>query len=339
MASRSVRSVRSSAHPKANAGARPDSGTTSFVIGLDWGTSSLRAYLLGRNGRNNVEIIERRESADGILHVPSGGFENVLERAVGDWLDRYPGVPLIASGMIGSRAGWVEVPYVSVPAGLPEIAAGMVSRRYRNTTLWLVPGLAQRSARNGVTADVMRGEETQIVGATPEAGRYLSVLPGTHSKWARVEDGKVVGFVTYFTGELFGHLSQRGTLSQLMAPEASEEAEVRGFHAGLEASRSRGLLGGLFSVRARVLLEELPADEALGFLSGLLLGAEIDEASARLGGAESEPIEVISEPVMAARYSAALEQRGFLNYNVRVDAAARGLFRLARSVLESARAC
>jgi 2-dehydro-3-deoxygalactonokinase len=176
------------------------------LIGLDWGTTSFRAYRLDRSG----DALEARSAPAGILRVPGGDFEGVFEREVGPWLSERPALPVIASGMITSRQGWVEVPYCPCPAGSAEIARALYRHETRaGRTIHFVPGLSIVGA-DGVP-DVIRGEETQIVGAIGDeagaaSGCRLLVLPGTHSKWALVEGSRLVWFATFMTGELFGVL-------------------------------------------------------------------------------------------------------------------------------------
>ena len=300
---------------------------TPVLIGLDWGTSSLRAYLLAASG----EVIDQRWSAAGILAVDDGGFSDVLHATVGGWLNTSPTLPIIASGMVGSRAGWREVPYVAAPAGLQEIARGAVSLPFASTTVWLLPGLAQRPDK-GTGADVIRGEETQVLGVVSGAScdgmsERLWVLPGTHSKWVTTRAETITSFATFFTGELFASLSTQGTLGQVMSEPSNDASEARGFARGLETDGRFGLLGRLFSVRAEVLLEQQPAEEARGYLSGLLLGAEMDEARVNLDG--SGPVGLIVDGALRARYAQALRSRGFEVDEYLESAAPQGLLRLA----------
>ena len=180
------------------------------LIGLDWGTSSLRAYLLGPNGT----LIDRRAEGWGIQHLPAGGYPAAFRGVAGEWLDRWPALPVLAAGMVGSRNGWREVPYVECPADPASIASGLVAFDSGCGTIHLVPGLMQ----GGSLPDVMRGEEMQIVGALAMqpalAERSLLVLPGTHCKWAVLERGRVVRFTTYLTGELFAMLRDHSIIGR-----------------------------------------------------------------------------------------------------------------------------
>ena len=291
------------------------------LIGLDWGTTRLRAYLLGSRG----EVLFERASTEGILSVPQGRFAPVLASTVGDWLAKTPSLPVIAAGMVGSRAGWHEVPYVPISAGLRQIAAGTVPVKFESTHVWLVPGVSQRSGET-IGADVVRGEETQVLGALgphDDASR-LWVLPGTHSKWITTEAHEITRIGTFFTGELFAALSTQGTLAQVMLDEGDEVADERGFHRGLEASRTPGLLGRLFSVRAEVLLDEQPTEEARGYLSGLLIGAEVLEAHSALES--TDEVGLIADATLGKRYRQALQSRGFTVSTCIGGAAAQGLF-------------
>ena len=175
--------------------------TAAALIGIDWGTTSFRAYRIDAAGN----VLESREAPAGILAVRDRDFAAVLARETGAWLAAEPGVPVVASGMITSRQGWLEVPYRPCPAGSAEIAAALM-RHPARPDLRFVPGLSFM-ATDGVP-DVMRGEETQILGALRssvalQSGRHLVCLPGTHTKWVVLEDGVVREFLTSVTGELF----------------------------------------------------------------------------------------------------------------------------------------
>src|SRR5262249_38621775 len=162
-------------------------------IAVDWGTTNFRAYLMDGEGR----IVARTASEDGILNVAGGAFEAVLERRCGEWLRGHPQAPVLLSGMIGSRQGWREAPYCPCPAGAAEVAAKLVEHRTQSgRVIHFVPGLSFATPDGG--HDVIRGEETQILGAVGPGGpaRRILCLPGTHSKWAELVEGRVVRFVT-----------------------------------------------------------------------------------------------------------------------------------------------
>ncbi len=296
------------------------------LIGLDWGTSSFRAYRIEADGR----IAERRAARTGILQITDDDFEGALRREIGAWLEADPGAPVLASGMITSRQGWVEVPYVRCPAGAPALARALLARELRDRRMHFVPGLSIL-ADDGVP-DVMRGEETQIVGEIGAgAGPRLMVLPGTHSKWALAEGGRITWFATFMTGELFAVLSAHSILGRLMnGDEHDEAAFARGLaYAGEGGS---GLLKRLFSARTLGLFGDLPGSGIGSYLSGLLIGTEIAEALAwtRARGAERE-IRVIGGAELADLYRFALEAKGLRARRGVDDAAAQGLFRIARA--------
>ncbi len=300
------------------------------LIGIDWGTTSFRAYRIAADGR----VLETRTAAAGILAIEGGAFEAVLEREVGPWLAAAPDLPVIASGMITSRQGWVEVPYCGCPAGSAELANALG----RHTTgagrvLHFVPGLALIGA-DGVP-DVIRGEETEIVGELGgkpgDARGRAFVLPGTHSKWLLARDGRIVWFATFMTGEVFAVLKAHSILGRLMA---GETADAEAFARGLAYGRGGpgGLLKRLFSARTLGLFDQLPADGIASYLSGLLIGSEVAEAQSCLpdlpGGGE---ITVIGGSDLAARYRLAIEAAGLRARAGHPQAGARGQLRIARA--------
>jgi 2-dehydro-3-deoxygalactonokinase len=266
------------------------------LIGVDWGTSSLRAYLIG----DLPEPLDQIESDRGVLSLGPGEHEGALAAAIGSWRAEAAEAPILLSGMIGSRQGWREAPYVSCPAGLKEAAGAILTIETESLgAVGIVPGVLDADARGG--PDVMRGEETQIFGALAALGRSdgLFVLPGTHSKWAIVKAGRITSFATYMTGETFAALSNHTILGKLMSGREKDEV---GFEAGVRAAaelkKPGELLHAVFMTRTLGLFERLQANQLSDYLSGLLVGAEIGAASNSGSGA---PV-VIGAPALARRY-------------------------------------
>ena len=292
-----------------------------LLVALDWGTTSLRAYLIGDDG----VVLERRAEPLGILQVPERGFRAVFDAVTADWRARDAALPMIASGMIGSAQGWIEAPYTSLPADAESVARSLVT--VPQVGLRIVPGLAQR----GGTPDVMRGEETQLFGAMTGssvlAGGGVAVLPGTHSKWARVAEGRVVGFTTYMTGELYAVLARHSILGRLAPPTAGDVEPGAAFARGVRHARdaSGGLASVIFSARSSVLAGDLRAEDSLEYLSGMLIGDEVRSGLA----AGDRPRMLIGEPALCARYAAAFAEFGVEEISVVGDTAAAGLWEIA----------
>jgi 2-dehydro-3-deoxygalactonokinase len=296
------------------------------LLGLDWGTTSFRAYRIDPDGA----VLEQRTAPAGILKVPGGAFEAALEREIGDWLEAGPGLPIIASGMITSRQGWLEVPYCPCPAGSAELAAGL--RRHETAqgrTIHFIPGLSIVGADD--VPDVMRGEETQIVGTVGHAvGRRLLVLPGTHSKWVRADNRRITWFATFMTGEVFGVLKEHSILGRLMEGDGPDDAA---FARGLAQARggAGGLLRKLFSARTLGLFDRLPPHGIASYLSGLLIGTEIAEAAGCLELPNEIKITVIGEGALCERYLTAITAAGLTGQTAAEHASARGQFLIAQA--------
>lgn len=296
------------------------------LIAIDWGTTGFRAWLVGGTG----EILDRIDAASGILNVASGDFGGTFDGLIGPWLGQYGRLPTMASGMIGSRQGWREVPYVDCPAGAVDLAAKLVSVTSPNDhELWLVPGV-KRTDEDDIP-DVMRGEETQIVGclAKGDPPRRVFVLPGTHSKWAITEEGRITRFATFMTGELFALLKGHGILARLMAGDTHDpQAFRRGVDYG--SKTGDGLLKRLFSARTLPLFDRLPAAGVASYLSGLLIGREIAEAIAWAGSphlAASRPT-IVGSSALTPRYVEALAQLAIESSTGPEDAAVTGIRRV-----------
>jgi 2-dehydro-3-deoxygalactonokinase len=295
--------------------------STPRLIALDWGTSNLRASLLGEGGR----LLERRTAPGGIMAVPDGRFEEALRALCADWLERHP-VPLIASGMIGSRQGWREAPYVACPAAARAVADRLTTVSLSDgATLHIVPGL--HCIGDDAVDDVMRGEETQLWGADL-APASCAVLPGTHSKWAWTgAAGEILRFQTYMTGELYGLLTRHSILGRLMAFGHERPAEFeRGARIGL-AEHAR-LSHIVFAARTSGLMGRTEPEGLPDFLSGLLVGAEIG-AALGAGAAPPPQVVLIGEADLCRRYEQALRLAGVPCHRADEEVTTRGQWRLA----------
>ncbi len=309
------------------------------MIAIDWGTSSLRGYLLDAGGK----VLEQRRGSDGILAC-QGRFAEVLSALIDGWAG-----PVLLSGMIGSRNGWIEQAYLPCPADTAALAQAM--RNYDDLlpgrTLWFVPGVStgeqhgvpeastgerrstpdlSASARHSVP-DVMRGEETQLVGliAALGDGEHIACLPGTHSKWAQIANGQLTGFATVMTGELYAVLRQHSILGKLMQDDHTE-LDTDAFLQGVDRSGDPGGLSHhLFGARTLGLFDRLTATALPSYLSGLLIGHELREHHGNQG-----TVHLVGSPGLAQRYALALAHLGVKTQLHPEDLAATGLFALAR---------
>lgn len=333
----------------------------ALLIGLDWGTSSLRAYLFAADGA----VIDQKAAALGILAVNEGRFDQAWRSLCEDWLARAPSLPVIASGMIGSRQGWREAAYLATPAGFDELAHSLTTLDdIAGRVFRIVPGLTHR---NDALPDVMRGEETQVVGLlepqlnagpTPGERDARIVLPGTHSKWVRATGHRISAFRSYMTGEVYALMQKQSILARTSAEPGPNDDQAmprywQAFDAAvrLAARRAESLLALFFSTRSRGLFGELDAIEQAAWLSGLTIGAEL---GAELG-AESvispvdaadtntrhradtptdishpQPILIVGATELSQRYERALRLLGHHAHAVAGEPAARGLFAVAQ---------
>lgn len=249
-------------------------------IAIDWGTSNRRGWALGEKG----DILAARADDQGLLAIKDRDFAGSLRAFAGDWLQS--GAPIVMAGMVGSRAGWREAQYLETPVDLTKLGGRLTEiTDFAGHAVRIVPGAARNEA-NG--ADVMRGEECQMLGALLSRGIRDGVflLPGTHAKWAILKGGILTDFRTYMTGELYGHLRKGGSLSQVMpGPDEAEifdgDAFDRGFAAAF-APDAPAITHLLFTVRSLSLFARLTPLQAPSYLSGLLIGAETKDALAWL---------------------------------------------------------
>ena len=271
-----------------------------IVIVGDWGTSRLRLWL-----RQGKSVIHRRDGpgVSALTDTPQKTFSDL----VGDWREANPAGALLC-GMVGSRIGWREAPYADCPAGPADVANKALSFEADGLPVTLVPGLSCTNPLGGL--DVMRGEETQVFGALAldgalRSGRHLLVLPGTHNKWTVVEDGRIMGFVTAPVGETFALLKQHSTLAAGGGSQADGSAE--GFAEGLARIAEHGaqrLTHLMFETRSRQLVDGLSPADAMGYLSGLLIAADV--AAARDWFGPMDAVTVVGAGALSDLYVQAL---------------------------------
>ena len=288
------------------------------VIAVDWGTTSFRACRLDPGGT----VISRVDQPRGILTVTD--FPATLRELIGPWL-RDGETRVLMCGMVGSRQGWVEAPYLPCPADAAAIARALVRVPFEGAAVWLAPGLSDRDP--GGVPEVMRGEETQLLAVLGADGPVC--LPGTHTKWAQVEQRAIAGFQTFMTGEVFAALRAHTILGRLMEDGAHDPAA---FARGVARAREGGpLLHHLFGVRTLGLLDGLPAGSAPSYLSGLLIGHEVSHAPTG-PAANPAPVRLIGTAALCARYAEAIALCGGAATPVPGEPAIAGLQALGEHV-------
>lgn len=315
------------------------------LIALDWGTTSLRAYLFDAAGK----VLATRVSTAGIMNLPvpaeQGGFDAAFDEAVGVWLAQAPNLPVLAAGMVGSAQGWVQAPYVETPAGAQALVDGVVRvRAASGAQVVVVPGVLEP----GALPNVMRGEETQIFGAlnavdtsADTAGSHgddatpaLIGLPGTHAKWVVVEGERIARFYTFMTGEIYAALCAHTILGRTMKHPV--DPDTAAFLRGVTVAREQGCVGLLataFSARTLGLTGQLAADEQPDYLSGLVIGHELAGLEAALARrdvslAACAP-QLIGAEALCERYRLALAQFGCDGAHLVRHATEQGLWRIA----------
>jgi len=274
---------------------------SASIVGVDWGTTHRRAYAITPSG----ECVSDMSDSDGAMGC-KGRFPQALVAAI-DQLNTTPSL-VVASGMVGSALGWHEVPYVDASVPLHALAehAFRVPDAPAAAPVLLLPGYCIRNSAG--VPDVMRGEETQLLGAWAlghKSGWF--VLPGTHSKWVLLQDGVVRKLRTYMTGELYDLLRKQGTLAAAAGGQA--EWDDAAFAAGVDAAGTHALSHVLFSARARVVSKDMPAQSTASYLSGVLIGTELKDVLSVDTG-EVPTFQLIGSPQLAELYQKAASRLG-----------------------------
>lgn len=276
-----------------------------LFLAADWGTTNLRAWVIGRDG----SVLAERRFPWGVGRLAKGEAEERLNDTIRPELGAQD-LPALLCGMVGSTLGMIEVPYVECPAGLDEVAARLQPVRGQAPEVRIAPGL--RCRRLNGDPDVMRGEETKVLGwvaqdAARGRGRHLLLLPGTHNKWVLIEDGLVRRFVTAMSGELFDLVSHHGVLKVEESAPEDPEAFALGVSRGAEPG---ALAAKLFSARSRVVGGDMRRSAARSYISGLLIGDEISSLPALLGAEAGQEIGLLGDVDLCRYYAAALDQLG-----------------------------
>lgn len=301
--------------------------TRPAYVAVDWGTSSFRLWLIGEDD----SVLGERRSGEGMTSAAQAGFAKVLQSHL-TALSAPDNLPVIVCGMAGARQGWVEAGYIDTPTSLAAILAGAVSVPGQARDVRILPGLAQRAKD---VPDVMRGEETQLLGAIPAdaKGEQIVCMPGTHSKWVRVVNGQVTGFSTFMTGELFDVITKHSILSHAVTAAAELPADGATFETAIKAAFEKPALATnlLFTARAGQLLHGLTAAGAQALISGTLIGAEI--AGALSSSGQGAAITLVASGRLQALYEEAFRTLSLTYTTVDADAAVRrGLSAAAKAI-------
>ena len=249
------------------------SGEDQLYILGDWGTSNLRIYLHSKN--------------EGLLQTLEGqGIGRIREQAatyffelIEPWRRKYGSIDITLSGMVGSNIGWLETPYADCPVRKELLSERLSRFSARGHNISIVPGL--KTLNPFGAPDVMRGEESQIIGAlildqSLQVGRHILCLPGTHTKWVLIEDGSVQSFFTTISGELFALFRKHSVLVDWHEEIDPEESDA--YEQGIARAKElfpTALLHIIFEVRSRQLTGQLTRPEAVSYLSGLIIGRDI----------------------------------------------------------------
>jgi 2-dehydro-3-deoxygalactonokinase len=289
------------------------------LIAVDWGTSNFRAFRLDEAGK----ILARRSfPGGGILSVQEGRFAEMLSDQVSDWLIDGERRVLLC-GMVGSRHGWAEARYISCPVTVADLASSAIHVPFDAAQVLIVPGVIGADLCG--TPEVMRGEETQVMGMMEACGGAgLVCLPGTHSKWIHLRDSTIVRFITCMTGEVFAALRTGTILAKLMTQDLAVDhpAFLRGV---AKSSEPGGLLHHLFSVRTLTLTDQLTQESSASFLSGLLIGHEVRDSMP-----QGSHVHLVGAAPLCSLYAEAIQACGGSFTMEEEDAAARGLAAIGR---------
>lgn len=303
--------------------------TPPVLFGLDWGSTHIRAFAFAESG----EVIAQQDAALGVSHYAGLAGVTKMKEWLASWLQASPAIPVIACGMVGSASGWKVAPYVSTPAPTSALANGLLRWQEGGREWAIVPGVSHYSAQDGFT-DVMRGEETQLVGliASQPASHALDLIltPGTHNKWIRLDGEEIAYLATYMTGEMFALLKQHSLVGAVLVDSPwDESAFIDGVNT---AAKHPDWLHQLFGVRARGVSKQAGGDALTHWLSGVLIGYEVHAALHAHRHNTIKTVGLLGSQSLCQRYQCALSALSIQSVCLDGDAfAARGLWEIALS--------
>ena len=281
------------------------STNTSIVLGM-WGTSHLSLYLVNPS----TGVVKAKSQGPGISMLGGRSPEEALFEIVDKWIEEQTVSEIYLSGMVGSTLGWVDVPYMECPLDMSDISPHVVRFIARDIPIVIIPGLACQNLLGH--NDVIRGEETELLGwfstaSTQQLKSSLICIPGTHTKWIKIENGKIDSFLTSVVGEMYQIISANGVLAKPHFGKTVQSSNA--FMLALDniSKRPSNLMNLLFTTRANAVRGEFSPEDSTDYLSGLLIGADIQAATDCFGREPfSEGIPLIGSNYLVDRYSQAL---------------------------------
>ena len=304
-----------------------------FCAAIDWGTSTFRLWLLDEDGG----VIAGRRTDQGLLQANALGFEKIVDQhltSLGSELGNQwrieSDLPIVVCGMAGSRQGWCEAGYLNTPVELPGLIENSVRVVDSQREIRILPGIAQRDPK---IPDVIRGEETQLLGVLDHIGRDGYVcMPGTHSKWIKFHDAKLEHFSTFMSGELFGLLANHSILKLGLDEHGTVSPDSPDFLDAFKRSSQNGaeISNHLFMARSSYLLGYSTRRSNAAFLSGSVIGVEVAGVQSKYG--QMREVTLIASGQLRELYYSALSSIGMIVHSLDADEAVRGgLFQTARA--------
>eukprot|EP00941_MAST-03F_sp_MAST-3F-sp1_P004150 g4150.t1 len=330
------------------------STSSPALLAVDWGTTCFRCYVLDGSGKTISELAD--EKAGMLSTSKSGaGFENVLETKLSCFDNNLiADLPIVVAGMAGARSGWFEVPYVPIPVCFEEISNGVHRFTFKGRDVSILPGISRENIKEKeVLEDVMRGEETQIIGASTllesPMEKEFFCLPGSHSKWAEVSfsdpyESKIEHFRTYVTGEMYSMVSSHSVIAPLLTSDGTDvsesqehwtESDMLAFEEGLKIARNEGgLLHNIFRLRAMGVGNEVPSSSKLQqILSGVLIGSEVEGFRLDFENEDIRKVNIVGSKKLCERYQHALSLAGFSSTTIDGSkAVCAGIFHVAKTL-------
>lgn len=298
------------------------------IVTIDAGTTNTRSSLW-----IDGKLAAKVQVEVGVRDTAINGNNQALKHAVRDTINgalAKGGVAAedvaltLASGMITSALGLLEVPHLPAPAGMRELAAGMVEvsmPEVFSQPIWLVPGVRNHKEPVGLhnveAMDMMRGEETEVVGLLARLnldGRALLIMPGSHTKLVSVdEQRRICGCATTIAGELLQAITQHTLITQTLEGEFAQTLVPQMVLAGAAAAQRTGLARACFSIRTLGLFTDSERNDRANFLLGAVLSGDLLtlKNSSAIKMRPDTPIVITGKPLLRDALSLLIQENGF----------------------------
>jgi len=307
----------------------------TYILTIDTGTTNTRVSLwqdAAVIAHSATEVGVRNTAMSGTKAELEAGVRRTIVQALEQANVAEADVDLIlGSGMISSNVGLFELPHIPAPAGLTQLARGMVSVTIPTVfskPIYLVPGVKNVVENIGLhnceAMDMMRGEEVEVMGVIDQlgiTGPAMLIMPGSHSKFVCIDEkNNIVGCVTTLAGELLYVITHNTILAKSLDSDFAEFINPEMLLAGAQSAQTIGLGRTCFNVRTLDQFTIYQRNDRANFLLGAILGADLLtlKNSTAIKMMPGTPVIICGKPIMKEALALLIENDDYFSGKVTV---------------------